>query len=333
MKDGAFSVRSSKLLWPLMLIIVLASCSALFHQDLFDKADAKAGTMTVTYNGNGASGNAPTDSATYPQGSNVTVTTSSGTLTLSGYSLAGWMTALNGTGISYGPGSSFTMGASNVTLYAVWIPTTLTFTSSGTSITITENPTPPTGAITIPVGVTSLAVDAFNTDTGLTSITIPSSVTSIPAEIFDGCSSLTSVTIPSSVTSIGDAAFASCTSLASITIPSSVTSIAGSAFSFSGLTGITIPSSVTSIGISAFAPCTSLTSVTIASTTISIADQAFEDCTSLASVTMAASTPPSLGVNAFYGVASGFEIHVPSSAAVTAYEAATGWSSYTIVTP
>jgi hypothetical protein len=52
---------------------------------------------------------------------------------------------------------------------------------------------------------------------------------------------------------------------------------------------------------------------------------------------MDGSTPPSLPASsgAFDAEATGFKIHVPSSAAVTAYDAATGWSSYSseIVTP
>jgi hypothetical protein len=101
------------------------------------------------------------------------------------------------------------------------------------------------GAYTIPDGIESIAVDAFQHCTGLTSVTIPNSVTSIGVAAFSGCTGLTSVTIPNSVISIGAFAFRGCT----------------------GLTSVTIPNSVTSIGEYAFAVCTGLTSVTCFATT------------------------------------------------------------------
>jgi len=52
---------------------------------------------------------------------------------------------------------------------------------------------------------------------------------------------------------------------------------------------------------------------------------------------MQSSTPPSLPASssAFANEASGFQIHVPSTAAAALYKAATGWSTYSseIVTP
>ena len=47
--------------------------------------------------------------------------------------------------------------------------------------------------------VTSIGVNAFREDFGLTSVTIPNSVTSIGDYAFNGCSGLTSVTIPLSL--------------------------------------------------------------------------------------------------------------------------------------
>ena len=93
---------------------------------------------------------------------------------------------------------------------------------------------------------------------------IPNTVTSIADNAFNECTSLTSITIPASVTSIGLQAFYYCKNLASIEIPASVTSIGQAAFSgCTGLTSIEIPASVTSIGNKAFNICSSLTSVTI----------------------------------------------------------------------
>ena len=112
-------------------------------------------TYSVTYNANGSTGGSvPTDSNHYLQGATVTVL-GAGSLINTGYAFAGWTASTTGVaGASYSIGSTFTMGSANVNLYAVWIPTDLTFTSSGTNIAITGYTTTPTGSLTIPVGVT-----------------------------------------------------------------------------------------------------------------------------------------------------------------------------------
>ncbi len=66
---------------------------------------------------------------------------------------------------------------------------------------------------------------------------ISNGVTSIANEAFNGCSSLTSVTLPGNLASIGDGAFAYCTSLTSATIPAGVQNVGAGAFAnCSGLT-------------------------------------------------------------------------------------------------
>ena len=183
-------------------------------------------------------------------------------------------------------------------------------------------------SVTIPNSVTSIGNHAFETCVSLTSVTIPDSVTSIGDSVFMDCRSLTSVTIPDSVTSIGIGAFRSCGSLISIDIPNSVTSISHAVFeSCASLTSVTIPNSVTSIGETVFMGCTSLTSVTIPDSVTSISHAVFQDCTSLTSVTIEATTPPTLGSDAFSGNASGRKIYVPS-ASVETYKTASVWSTY-----
>ena len=74
------------------------------------------------------------------------------------------------------------------------------------------------GDVTIPLGVTSIDVNAFY-ECNLTSLTIPSSVTSIGERAFYNCSNLTDLTIPDSVTDIGDSAFRNCRSLRNVWLP------------------------------------------------------------------------------------------------------------------
>ena len=73
------------------------------------------------------------------------------------------------------------------------------------------------GAVTLPVSVTSIGNSAFSSCSSLTSVTILGSVTSIGNFAFISCSSLASVIIPGSVTSIETQAFYGCSSLASVT--------------------------------------------------------------------------------------------------------------------
>lgn len=165
------------------------------------------------------------------------------------------------------------------------------------------------------------------------------SLTEVTAEMLDGitkirsyafrdCRSLRSVTIPNSVTSISDSVFYKCTSLTSVTISNSVTRIYNNSFGYcTSLTSITIPDSVTSIGGGAFYNCTRLSSITIPNSVTSIDSNAFGDCTRLTSVTVESSSPPSLGMNAFYNTNQSLVIYVPSGS-VENYKAASLWSQY-----
>lgn len=96
------------------------------------------------------------------------------------------------------------------------------------------------------------------------------------------------------------------------------------------LTSVTIPSGVTIISIYAFQNCTSLTSIEIPSGVTYIGIESFSECTSLSAITINATTPPELDNNALTGtpIANGTGyIYVPS-ASVSAYQSASGWSTY-----
>jgi uncharacterized protein (TIGR02145 family)/uncharacterized repeat protein (TIGR02543 family) len=90
----------------------------------------------VTYNGNGnTAGIAPVDANTYLNGVTVTVLDNTGSLIKTGYTFSGWNTNAAGTGIDRLAGSTFTMGSTNVTLYAKWTINqyAVTFNSNGGS--------------------------------------------------------------------------------------------------------------------------------------------------------------------------------------------------------
>ncbi|WP_173218558.1 S-layer homology domain-containing protein [Paenibacillus alba] len=80
----------------------------------------------VNYDGNGSTGGTvPVDANAYEQNATVTVYGNTGSLVKSGYSFAGWNTRVDGSGVSYTVGSTFIMGAANMTLYAQWTRATV----------------------------------------------------------------------------------------------------------------------------------------------------------------------------------------------------------------
>ena len=92
------------------------------------------------------------------------------------------------------------------------------------------------------------------------------------------------------------------------------------------LISVVISNGVTSIGDNAFSSCRNLTSVTIPGSVTNIGYAAFSACTGLTSVRCMASTPPSLGSNAFLAINSTCILTVPCGS-LAAYEAS-DWNTY-----
>ncbi|WP_447951979.1 InlB B-repeat-containing protein [Chryseobacterium koreense] len=109
------------------------------HSITFDKNNSSAtGTMANLIINEGASANLTPNSFSY-----------------TGYTFAGWATSANGA-VTYADGASFTMGISDVTLYAKWTPTTYTLTYNGNGSGGGAAPTDPNNPYAVGATVTVL---------------------------------------------------------------------------------------------------------------------------------------------------------------------------------
>ena len=105
--------------------------------------------------------------------------------------------------------------------------------------TLIQCPSGKVGSYTVPNSVASIAFEAFNNCTNLTSLTVPASVTSIGQYAFEYCYNLTNVNLLANTTSLPYGMFYDCYRLVTVTIPASVTSIGNAAFSYcANLTGV-----------------------------------------------------------------------------------------------
>jgi alpha-tubulin suppressor-like RCC1 family protein len=172
--------------------------------------------------------------------------------------------------------------------------------------------------------VTTIGQNAFQSKSSVTSVVIPNGVTTIMDAAFAGCSGMTAITLPNSLTSIGGYVFDGCSSLQGITIPDGVISIGPNAFAWcTSLASITLPSGLKKIISGTFWACSNLTSITIPGGVDEIQYNAFLNCSKLASVYFLGNTPPTIGVNAFSGIASGAVGYYPATASVV-------WGSVTV---
>ena len=141
--------------------------------------------------------------------------------------------------------------------------------------------------IFIPNSVINIGVMAFLDCKALTTVTFDqiSQLAIIGGWAFYNCTALTDINIPNSVLKIGESAFRNCELLTSITIPAKVTTIEDNLFwDCSSLTSISMPDCITAIGNYAFNNCISLTEISIPSAVTSIGESAFDGCSSLCSV-------------------------------------------------
>ena len=88
--------------------------------------------LSITYNANASdSGAAPSAQSYYVGGPDLTVSTNTGLLARSGYTLAGWNSAANGSGSAYALGGSNARFTTDTVLYAQWLAASNTITYNG----------------------------------------------------------------------------------------------------------------------------------------------------------------------------------------------------------
>ena len=191
------------------------------------------------------------------------------------------------------------------------------------------------GSISVPETVTNNGTEYSVTKIGgyafkgsaVTSVSMPEGITSIGFEAFSGCQNLESVALPESLTTLDRVAFISCELLRAIKIPSGVATIPDYCFNCClSLENVTIPEGVTTIRKYAFGSC-DLKELTLPSTVTMIESGAFLSNNRCHSITCNATTPPSLGENAFnHNIST--TVKVPLSS-IAAYRQAEGWKVFT----
>lgn len=106
-----------------------------FTADITLYAQWSINSYTVTFNGNSPTSGSPSiASVSGNYATNVTLATI-GTLLKTGYTFSGWNTLPDGSGTNYAGGASYTIGGSNITLYANWTPNNNTITFDGNGAT------------------------------------------------------------------------------------------------------------------------------------------------------------------------------------------------------
>ena len=182
--------------------------------------------------------------------------------------------------------------------------------------------------------VTKIGNYAFQNCTRLVTIDVPGSVTSVGINAFQECTNLSSVNLPDGVEVINTSAFQQCSSLSFVKIPNTVTTLGTSVFlNCVALDSVVLSENISLITQSAFDGCESLKFIVIPAGVTQIAKSAFDGCEALGYIKSEATTPPTLGKNAFRGVSDAIPVYVPCKdgmaceSYVDAYKATT-WKDY-----
>lgn len=200
--------------------------------------------------------------------------------------------------------------------------------------------------------ITKIGENAFNQCTALTTIKLPAELKTIDAQAFRTCINLATVDYGTKVETIGDGAFWYTRALKKFFFKGSVKTLGADAFRESGLTCVHLKGDMTIgkgafmdctslkyvefpatslttqpltyVAESMFAGCTSLPFITLPSTVTEIKANAFNGCSGLKYVNILATSPATLGANAFPTTAG---VYVKPSK-LSAYQANAAWNAY-----
>jgi LPXTG-motif cell wall-anchored protein len=242
------------------------------------KTFAPPAVSSVTYSLNGGSMPGGASLPTQADATqNTTFTVGNGTEPVkSGYLFGGWSDG----SAAYADGSSYPMGGSPVTLSAVWLTVTWSYTISNNEVTVKGcTPSCPDAALTIPSTIKSLPVTTVNSanfsGVHIAQLTIPNSVTAVTGNWQGGYNITRIVFAPGSkITHITEFQFANNGNLRSIVLPDHLRSVGVYAFTNAGLDSITFPGTVTSLPSQSFTS-NRFTTVTIPASVTSLAGDAF----------------------------------------------------------
>lgn len=167
----------------------------------------------------------------------------------------------------------------------------------------------------------------------LVSVTVPRGSVRIDEYFAGYCNDLHTVALPVSVQNLLRGAFQDCHSLENVTLSDQTTTFKNDVFyDCYDLMSVEIPGQSTKIESSAFSDCYSLPSVKIPGTVTSIGSRAFENCTNLYEVDLTAYTDPNslptITVNSFGSTPTHLVFYVANQEMLSAFSAATNWSSY-----
>ena len=184
----------------------------------------------------------------------------------------------------------------------------------------------------IPVFVTAIGPDAFNSCYKLREVTFPAGLTSIGDGAFFGCTVLEDAALPESLTYLGREAFRWCCGITSVTIPGSVGRLSDDAFgSCRELEKVIILPGADEIGDNVFSGCDHLSAVDLPEGLVSIGRAAFSG-TALRRIELPESLRR-LGDMAFWGCKELREVVIPSPETEPGEDVFLFMQDFTVVTP